>query len=626
MRRFEQPEGSVIVTVLFAAVVLGALVYATTLIARTELSDSRRDLDKVRTLALAESGAEMGIEKIRVAIDRTRYVDPMFGIRSLFQWTASGGYKSYKPFVALPIQDSGKKTGSVTVSMTAKERANGLDITILSTGYYPAAPQSLPPGSVAPKSTSIRAIIRVETKTSRAFDYGYYLDNRAWFAGPSMTINGNLFTIGRFDGGGSAMTIDGQATYDSLSWPGGNAALSGYRDLNNDGVFNGDEGTIFSAWDIVGAGSILGNGGQPANQHQFQEPLRMPNLANLSVYEPIATSSGGSISVGGTVYSNAILGDDELTNNLWVVGTAADPIEVTGTVVIRGTLVISGVVSGRGAIYVGGNIHIPNDLTYLNGPATARPTDKTKATTEAWLTANRDKDLLGLFARENIVLGDHTDVNWRSPITNWLGSAKCVSGEDRGVDGIPGNKIGMDNVASTADDDLLEGDNLHLVEFYSFDDMAEGMIPPGFGPGDPIPGSGEDLDGDAVADPPLSITMFDLPGPLGPSLWIYNSASAPGSYSDVSSMTMSHVDGLLFANHAVVGVSTSGSPYIINGGIWSRNEAIVNGGGGLTVNYDCRLLGGDTSVAAEKFKLPQRVAPIRTLSWSILEFDPNHSN
>ena len=119
------------------------------------------------------------------------------------------------------------------------------------------------------------------------------------------------------------------------------------------------------------------------------------------------------------------------------------------------------------------------------------------------------------------------------------------------------------------------------------------------------------------------IAGVDLPGPIGVALWNFSEAVAPLGFDDISIDAVRQIDGILYANHAIVGVSTATIPFVINGGLYARNEAIVYGSGGLTFNYDCRLLGGDSSVAAQHFTLPRTLAPIRTLSWSILEFDPH---
>ena len=106
--------------------------------------------------------------------------------------------------------------------------------------------------------------------------------------------------------------------------------------------------------DIVGATNIQGNGGLASNQHEFEDPVEMPNLSDLSQYETEALTAGSSISIGGTPMTNAVFGDEGgETGNLYLIGTAADPIVLDGPVVVQGDVIISGHVTGQGAIYAG---------------------------------------------------------------------------------------------------------------------------------------------------------------------------------------------------------------------------------------------------------------------------------
>src|SRR6185436_10355439 len=116
---------------------------------------------------------------------------------------------------------------------------------------------------------------------------------------------------------------------------------------------------------------------------------------------------------------------------------------------------------------------------YLNGPSTSRPNTTSQADTETWLTANWNKDFLGLFARENVVVGDFTDPTWQYYESWWMAHPLNSSVEDAGSDGIPNTRRGRDGILGTADDDVLEGDGVFTTEFYSDADEAHGLIPAG---------------------------------------------------------------------------------------------------------------------------------------------------
>ncbi|MEZ5975385.1 MAG: hypothetical protein R3E96_11255 [Planctomycetota bacterium] len=160
------------------------------------------------------------------------------------------------------------------------------------------------------------------------------------------------------------------------------------------------------------------------------------------------------------------------------MGTNSKPIVINGPVVVRGDVLISGVVEGQGVIYSGGNTYVPDSIEYKHGPPQPRPQHNFQDQTEAWLTASKNTDFLGLFSAENIVVGDFTNPSWRSNVGAWMTSSMNQSAEDAGEDGIPNTAAGRDGILGTADDDVLEGDGVFTVEFYSAADAAAGMIPP----------------------------------------------------------------------------------------------------------------------------------------------------
>jgi hypothetical protein len=399
--------------------------------------------------------------------------------------------------------------------------------------------------------------------------------------------------------------------------------LSGYQDDNGDGLTDGNDGGVFAGWDIVDAHNLQGNGGRPENQHQFVEGVPMPNLTDLASYEAAAVAAGSSITIGGVTMTNSVYGDEpgEL-QHLYLVGTVASPIVLDGPVVVRGDVVIRGVVTGQGAIYSGGNVFCPNSITYLNPPTTARPADNSQATTEAWLSANAGKDFLGLFARENVVVGDYTHHWWQSYVGQWLNSPMNASAEDAGEDGMPNTRAGRDGVLGTSDDDVLEGDGVFTIDHYTQQDHDLGLIPAGHAVGDPIPGTGEDIDGDGVYDPTLTLADMALAAPLTSANFGGN--LPPGgvaTYSSIASLYANRLDAVFYTNHALSWLVLGATPAQINGAIISRNENMIYGTPTLEVNYDDRLLGGNTGLAAAL--LPRELAPMEVVRWTTLDRDPH---
>jgi hypothetical protein len=611
-----QQRGNALIAVLVTTIAISGLLYGTLTTTRADLRTSSRSIDDVRTHALAQAAIEQTLHELRQAGRKFGTLNPLQGIRNLF---TSG---SWVAFAGASHIVGGQKFGeySATVTIVA-DSGDDLELRIDATGYFPHAPMHAAPGRPVARHQSLRLDARFGLEQSRVFDYGYFINNWGWFYGSNLFCRGNARSNGQFDVNGFAPTITGQPTYDGLTWSGGNASLTGYRDDNGDGLLDGGDGGIFAGWDVVGVANVQGGGGAAQNQHDFQDQVEMPNLSDLTVYEQTAIARGGTISVGGVPLFTGVYGDDAgEKQHIHLVGTSTNPIRIDGPVVIRGSVVLSGVITGKGAIYSGGNAYIPNDLEYLDPPTSARPADNTQAATEAWLTANRDKDFVAVLSRESVVLGDHTDSSWRSSVDGWLNHTMNQSKEDAGEDGIPNTRAGKDGILGTGDDDVLEGDGVFTVATYTAADALAGLIPPGRSVGQPIPGSGEDIDGDGVFDDTVQLTDLDLPAPLDPAYW-GGTLTAPTTYDTLASMTMTRLDGVFYTNHAFAWHTSPTTPIHLNGAMVCRNESIIYSGPSMNFNYDCRLLGGNSSIVGDM--LPRTLRTISTSAWMVLDQDPN---
>jgi hypothetical protein len=617
--RFGSRTGGALVGTLVVVVCFLGLLYAASTLSAVEVRESRRAIDDLRTKHLAEAGAERAINFLAQVLRNANPQDPLGGVIGLF-----GGVNTISPFVAEPMLDGAAQVGSFSVSLTNIEATpSTITVAIDSTGYLPDAPGALAPGQQLTSWHATRTTVRFGMGPSEVFDYGYFINNWGWFYGSSIHCNGNARSNGQFDVAGYAPIITGQPLYESVSWDGILAKLTGYRDDNGDGLLDGNDGGVFSGWDIVGAQNLRGNGGNASNQHDFQPQIEMPNLSDLTWYENRAVYEGGKISIMGTVVSDAIYGDGVgEKQNLYLVGTLGQPIVLDGPVVVRGDVIIKGYVTGKGAIYAGGNIYCPDSVKYVNAHITPRPVNNTQVATEAWLTANWNKDFLGLFARENVVVGDFTNSTWRHYVGHWMADPLNDSKEDSGADKIPNTKAGRDGTPGTADDDLLEGDGVFTVAHYTEADLAHGLIPPGKNVGDPVPGTGEDIDGDGAYDPRTTLADIDITVPLNPSHWGGN--MPPGGvphYRNISTLRANELDAVFYTNHSFCWVVTGSQSARINGALVSRNENIIYGTPTMVTNYDSRLLGGNSSLAAGL--LPTSFLPAQVLRWVQLDRDPN---
>ncbi len=598
--------------------VVSGLVYATTTISVFEVKDSRRSVEDLQAVANAETGVEMAKASLGNLAQNFSVLNPIEGIASAFD--ASG---QLDLFDGAALMDNGASLGEYTVrAEILTQTASEVTIQVISSGYVPAAPQNLAPGEQLKAWDSVSLTMRYSLESSEVFNYAYFINNWGWLYGNTIFCNGNARSNGQFDSGGYAPTITGTPKYEDVEWNGVTADLSGYVDDNGDGLSDGNDGGVFSGWDIVNSHSVKGNGGLSSNQHDFDEVIDMPNLTDLTLYEDKAVAQGSTISVGGSTVVSAILGDDPgEKDNLFLVGTLADPIVIDGPIVVHGDVMISGYVTGQGAIYSGGDVYVPDSVIYLDPPSSSIPSNNSEAATEAWLNANWDKDFLGLFARENIAVGDFTHSAYRNYVGGWMDSNLNSSVEDAGEDGIPNTYAGVDGILGTADDDILEGDGIFSVEYYTAEDAIAGSIPSGYGIGDVIPGSGEDIDGDGVFDGQTTIDDLDFEDSLNSGEWGGN--MPPGGYSrykDIASLYANQLDATFYTNHSFCWAVWGSNPAEINGSLVCRNENIVYGTPKINMNYDRRLLGGRNGAAGGL--LPQVLGPVEIVQWRRLDTDP----
>ena len=619
--RSSSRRGSALAGTLLILVSLLGLLYLTSRLSAVELKDTRNSVSALQAKHVAEAGAERAINYLAQAVKTTTLADPLYGLNHLF-----AGGTTLDVYDGEGLLNGTTRVGAYTVKLTrVASTATSITIAIDASGYMPDAPSALPAGRPVSAWDAVHTVVKYSLAPSKVFDYGYFINNWGWFYGDTIYCRGNVRSNGQFDVAGYAPTITGQPTYESVAKNGAAVNLTGYRDDNGDGLSDGNDGGVWSSWDIVGATHLQGNGGHAQNQHDYQDPVPMPNLTDLTMYEANAVQQHGSISIDGVEVCDAICGDEAgEKQNLFLVGTTAHPITLNGPVVVRGNVIISGVVTGQGAIYSGGNVYCPQSVTYKNGPSTPRPANNTQASTEAWLAANWNKDFLGLFARENVVVGDFTDATWQFYEAWWMSASMNSSVEDAGADQIPNTRRGRDGILGTADDDVLEGDGTFTISHYTEADLAAGLIPPGKSVGDPIPGTGEDIDGDGVYDPGETLANVTLTVPLNTSNWSGNMpASGYTSYHAISSLYANRLDAVLYTNHAFCWTVLGGSAAQINGALVSRNENIVYGTPTCETNYDCRLLGGASGMASRL--LPLTVQAPEFLQWKHLDHDPNHA-
>ncbi|MEZ6195675.1 MAG: hypothetical protein R3F20_08085 [Planctomycetota bacterium] len=626
--------GSLLVLVPIALVLAVGLVIATLTLSTSNVIDARNETRKIQAYYVAKAGFEQQLYDFKQATKTAVLIEPFSAIEAFHD------KKTYRGSLKLLAAEvDGVQTvlqeGGVDVSAVAALGQGGIampgefDVSIHVEGFDPANPAALTgsrrfvtirstgwvPNREDPQAVShtVESTVLLELSSSEVFDYAYFINNWGWFYGNTITSNGNVRSNGQFDATGYSPTIEGSPRYLGAN---GND-LFGYLDDNGDGVKDGSDGGIFAGWDIGGGNNVQGMagtevGGELVNQHAFDGAVEMPNLTDLALYEAHGIAENSSISIGGAQMTDAVFGDDAgETGNIVLIGTTANPIEIDGTVVVRGDVIIKGVVTGQGVIYAGGNVFVADDVTYLNPPTSVRPASNSEADFEAWLQANQSADALGLFARESVVLGNPNHSWFNSYVGSWMSHPSNRSDEDAGEDGIPNTAAGLDGWYGTADDDVLEDDGEWTTETYTEAHELLGLMPPGASVGDPIPGTGEDIDGDGQPDATMTLADLQPSAALNSQNWGGNLPSGVTSISSLSSVYIARVDAALYTNHAIAGVTLNwGGQIEFNGCVVSRNEAIVYGGDGLSMNHDARLLGGGENFG---YYLPKTFKKVRIM-------------
>lgn len=371
--------------------------------------------------------------------------------------------------------------------------------------------------TVGQSARTVNATV-LKNPPSPVFDYAYFVNNWGWFYGSGITANGDVRSNGRFD------------------------FRQGPR----------VQGDIYAGQGIgVDAYGIKGDGGQLDHQHPNFPKLPMPNLQDLTYYENIATATGGTISIDGATVINGVYGDDAgETGNIVLVGTPSKPIVLNGPVVVRNDVIISGTVDGQGTIYAGRNVYIAKDLRYKNAPSSPRPASDNPTVVDNWVAASIDKDLIGLAARENIVIGDYT----KTGHFGYSGSDKWYA--DGYIFSMGSEDVGMDGIPDTGD----TGEN-------------DGAFQPAY----------EDLDDNGAFRG--NYTWSDIQTSV-PIAQFANLPSGTTKFSDIASNSINTVEGVLYTNHAIPGRLGNGAKF--NGAIVSKDEALIYSNT-IVFNYDERL-------------------------------------
>lgn len=447
------------------------------------------------------------------------------------------------------------------------------------------------------------------------FDYGYFVNNKGWFQGNAATTNGDVRANGDLE-------LDGGCYINGYAYASGNVVDTGrMQNENNYWKSNNQRArptspTSFRYQDIPTSGldwpmgydantiSNIPYKDRDERLKNNQPELPMPYIGELDTYIDIAEDeyekrrSDASISNPAAIryydqeagmyktinYHHNAAGPSGVEDApdkgcLLIVGTRNRPIKIQGVAVIDQDLLIQGVVEGQGTIYAGRNVHILGNLTYKNPPSWPKPDTNPIHTANV----NRQKDLLGLAAKGNIVFGRYDSYN-QGTISQylrpeWIKPYECdPSDADIGY--------GSSSNNHTFDGNYLANDG-----------------------------------GTKIASKEWKREREYVNGrwKWGEYKWVitttnrkyYESSSEYNFIKNYASTSISQIDAVLYNNHAILGNVGSCS---FNGALVCRNEAIIYNGR-LAINWDIRI--GSDSPDGTQFEiyLPLMISQPHPIAW-----------
>ena len=297
-----------------------------------------------------------------------------------------------------------------------------------------------------------------------------------------------------------------------------------------------------------------------------------------------------------------------------LIGTANKPIEINGPVIIPSDVIIKGYVKGQGTIYSGRNIHIIGDIKYVNPPEW---NNKSSAGAN-----NSTKDLLGLMAKGNIVLGNLTGgISDSSTLGTCLTDSKnyvkpyeCDT-SDASI-GYPTKFNDKSNSSTFVKYTGEEKVSKSVFETCQNAGLAD------FVPGGCVLSSGNYKFG-KIKETTTSGWGWSSTT-LEPSYnrKYYDTVCANSEIKDNADSKISQIDAVLYNNHGLFGFVGSCT---FNGSIVCRNEGIIYGcnttggriGGNLIMNWDIRLYSGSSeTVSNDKVGLAKSSDnPPEVLDW-----------
>lgn len=617
----------------------------------------------------AQSGIELAKSKVGDAFQSTLTSPKVVGssinasTACAFDWFVAYSGSTAKRTIgtrnAVMLPDSLTINGcAVQVGIARVEHASGEQSAVVT--FVAEAVRTNPGGTVS--SSTIAEAVRFAQQRSPVFDNAYFVNNYGWFQGTGCTANGDVRANGNMylDSGckingkvyaacnselgvrGEVTnygTMDSYSTYKSSTYGASNMSRPLSKDPVTEASVAGGYDAPASATTQVKKDRILDNsklhdvGMDDLFEHpDALKPVEMPYIGDVSSESSDyrawaqslhdADSSMSTIKQGGntivSVYYDGV-GPSGLTTVtdaygnevaapdygvLVLEGTQNSPIEINGPVVVPNDVIIKGYVKGQGTIYSGRNIHIVGNIQYVNPPSWSGKRAN---------SGNSTKDMLGLMAKGNIVMGNYTDSNWLSSIRTYLTTQPYV----------------QQYVCDTSDASIgypsTFGGSYAATEHVSASDYAKCAAA---GLADFTPGGYDSSSGrfGKLRETTVTLDTGHWEGSGWNRRWVadtetrltheynrkyYESVCADSEVSSRCS-TITRIDAVLYNNHGTFGKLGQCS---INGSLVCRNEGLQYSSK-LYLNWDIRLYSGSSeSVDNDKVGLAKGVGGPSVISW-----------
>lgn len=481
--------------------------------------------------------------------------------------------------------------------------------------YLATASNQLPSGVWV--SSTIAERVSYGVDRSKVFDHAYFVNNYGWFNGSTITANGAVRANGD-------MSIAGNPKVNGDVYAAPNDELNVLGNIT-DGIGNMDSKSTYrtSQYGVTDRARPLqansGDGGydapdkvtdatKNARLHAKSHSLDMPWISDLNQYVEYGRDPQiqSTLSQGGVYYidnrtsnkgkenygyytGTGPSGDANMPDNhaLVLEGTAANPIVLNGPVVVSNDVVIKGVVTGQGTIYSQRNIHIVGNITYKNPP-------NWSGKTAAANNGNVTKDLLGLAAKGNIVMGDSTQSAWLNSVKSYISTQPYVQKY----------KCAEDETYSTSDPRHWGDGDIGYPRRKSSGYTTDETV---FGGNYTVVDGGakvketktEKFHYETTKDRYGRTTQkkvsdgYEYTYSKDTSRKYYESVVPPSAISSRAS-EITQIDAVLYNNHGIFGKIGSCT---INGSLVCRNEGMIFSGS-LFLNWDYRLYSGSPESVA----------------------------